>query len=255
MNIYTTDEEQVEAIKNWWEENKNYVFIFIIVTIVALFATKMWRNSQAVAKDTASSSYTAMMAAIDKKDTQTAKNHAHTLINDYPRFIYAPMAALVLAKIAYQEKQYPQAEKHLQWVVENGKQEELVNIARLRLAKLQLANNAYQKALQLLSDIDESDKFAPMYIELRGDIYIAMQEQEKAIASFDKALLLYQGLQLDTKLLEMKRNNLGKPLLGETLVLQNNLSHASSIDGTTKAKLLQQNISHGNSVDDNVIGR
>ena len=41
MDVYKTEEEQVEAIKKWWNENGKSIIVGIVVGITAIFG---WRG-------------------------------------------------------------------------------------------------------------------------------------------------------------------------------------------------------------------
>ena len=48
MDVYTTEEQQIEAIKKWWQTNGNSVLIGIALAIAAVLGYQTWnQNKQA----------------------------------------------------------------------------------------------------------------------------------------------------------------------------------------------------------------
>ena len=45
MADYETEEEQIEALKDWWRENGNSLLIGVAVALVAVFGFRGWQTS------------------------------------------------------------------------------------------------------------------------------------------------------------------------------------------------------------------
>ena len=68
MEEYRTEEEQVEALRNWWKENGRSIIAAIIIALSASFAWQAWQSSQEDQQENASALYQAMLRAIDGGD-------------------------------------------------------------------------------------------------------------------------------------------------------------------------------------------
>ena len=44
MEIYSTEEERLEALQRWWKENKSSVFGGLLLGLAAICGWKMWRR-------------------------------------------------------------------------------------------------------------------------------------------------------------------------------------------------------------------
>lgn len=93
---------------------------------------------------------------------------------------------MLAAKVAADNQKLDDAKAALQWVAENGKNANLVAIARLRLAGVQLDAKAYDDALKTL-DAKLPIEFAPLADDRRGDVLLAQGKKEEATKAFTAA--------------------------------------------------------------------
>ena len=101
-------------------------------------------------------------------------------------FAYASGARLRQAQMAANLHRYDEAIAHLQWVVDNSKDEGLSQLAALRMARLLYAQEKTDQALAMLDK--DAGRFLPLYLELRGDILLAKGERESARTAYSEAL-------------------------------------------------------------------
>ena len=96
----------------------------------------------------------------------------------------------------------------LTWAVANAKDEGYRDLARLRLAALQMDAKQYDEAGKTLDGVKSAD-FAPLVADRRGDLALLQNKPDVAKAEFKKA---FDGMdkQLDyRRLLEVKLASLG----------------------------------------------
>ncbi|WP_025553346.1 YfgM family protein, partial [Vibrio parahaemolyticus] len=67
MELYDTEEQQVEAIKDWWKENGKAVIIGAVVGLGGLFGWRYYQDTVIQASETASQSYTTAMNTLQEK--------------------------------------------------------------------------------------------------------------------------------------------------------------------------------------------
>ena len=187
MAEHLTEEQQVEAIKNWWKENGIAIFAGLVIGFAALYGFRYWTDYRAEQAANASVLYEDMQKQLAEKNTDTAETSAQKIIADYPRTPYATLAAFMLAKQAVDKNEMDEAKNHLQWVLDNSRQTQHEHMARLRLASVLLAEGDHDAALALLSNIKE-DGFVGSYAEMRGDVYLASGDRQAAHAAYDMAL-------------------------------------------------------------------
>ena len=112
----------------------------------------------------------------------------------------------MLARLAVEGGDNAAAAEHLEWVVERADQAEIAAIARLRLARVLLAEGKLDEAQAQLSQVD-NPSFASEAEELKGDIHVARNEPVKARAAYEAARIA-GGLSGDNRMLQLKLDNL-----------------------------------------------
>ena len=102
-----TDEEQLEVLKNWWDENGTTLVTTLVLGLAAIFGYRAWEDNVRETGEAASSTYQNLVQATSNLDDEnlrlTALNLGEELKNDYEGSTYASFAALHLAKIAVEQ--------------------------------------------------------------------------------------------------------------------------------------------------------
>ena len=213
MDSYRTEEEQIEAIKNWWKKNGVSTLGSIAVAVALVFGWQAWQKSQLQDAGNASALYQEMMIA-DQKVADNAVNLANVhhladqLKTEYSNSVYADYASLLLVKHAVESGDLERAETELSTLLDDGSIEEIEQLAQLRLARVLFAQDKTEEALGLLNS-DKAGSFAALYEETKGDIYVSTGEQQQALDAFEKALELTvaSGIRVEP-LLQMKIDEL-----------------------------------------------
>ncbi|MDG2046518.1 MAG: tetratricopeptide repeat protein [Halioglobus sp.] len=202
MEEYRTEEEQVEALRRWWQENGRSIIAAVIIALAGSFAWQSWQSSQEGRQEEASTVYQAMLQAIGAEgvsiDTQAAVNLAEQLKQNFGGTVYAQFAALHLAKLAVNREQLPEAEVELRWVLgkaEKGSDAE--QIAQLRLARVLASSGDTGQALAILKDAAPGP-YGASYAVARGDILQSIGRAEEArdayLQAFSQAGSNQEGL-------------------------------------------------------------
>ncbi len=206
MAEYETEEQQVEAIKEWWKQNGVAVISGAVLGIAALVGWRGWGWHQEKQANEASDIFAVVHEAINKIDTTALTEQAKILRENYASTPYASLAVLHEAKIQNDKGDNTAAEESLRWVLKNSKQDSVQDIARLRLARLLLAENKIDEA-QTMVNASTSEAYASLANEIRGDIFVAKGELDQAKKAYDQAMQSASGSGVE--FLELKRNDLG----------------------------------------------
>jgi len=188
MDVHASEKEQVEALKNWWKENGSSVITGILLGLSVLLGGKAWFGYQENQKLSASNTYTQMMAVSAVGDNEQVKALANVLITDFTSSVYAPLAAMLLAKQAVEAGELSAAEVQLEWALDKAATPELEHTARIRFVRVMIDQAEYAQAEGVLDSVLDPGAYGFVYSELRGDLAIAQGEPEKAAAAYKAAL-------------------------------------------------------------------
>jgi predicted negative regulator of RcsB-dependent stress response len=188
MNAYRTDDEQVEAIKNWWRENGKSIVGGIVLGLGAIVGWQWWQQHTQVQGENASILFDNMTQAVERGDTARALAEGQQLVGEYASTAYASFAALELARLAYEQGEKSAARGHLQWVIDSAPDPAVAELARLRLGQL-LLDMEDLAGLQALLQAEPLPEFVADFAELRGDLARARGEGDAARAAYRDAML------------------------------------------------------------------
>ena len=200
MEQFATEDQQVEAIKQFWKDHGTSLILGAVLGLAGLFGWQYYSESQMETKEAASISYQ------DALETLVADDNAgpiSALIESGEVSGYSDLASLIAAKPAADKGELEVAASYLSKVATNGSDESLKQVAAVRLARVQLALEQHDKALATL-DIAKDEAFVAQVEETKGDIFAAQ-------GNFDKARMAYSSaLEKNTnnRLLQMKLDNL-----------------------------------------------
>jgi len=205
---YLADDEQVEAVKRWTAENGLWVLGGIVIGAVLLFGWRYYesyRNEHALK---AAAQFGDMTAALDRGDRVVARRIADGLIRDYSNTPYADQAELARARLSVEANDLAGAVAPLTAVMSGSSDEELRNIARLRLARVLIDQGKADAALSALADA-KAGAFAGRYHEVRGDALYAKKDLGGALTEYKSALAASEAHGVDAGLLQLKIADIG----------------------------------------------
>lgn len=227
MSAHLTEEEQLEALKRWWNENGKSTVVGVAVAVAGYFGWQGWEANQQRQAEMASSSYQSVLEALEvnpgealsEEKRSTVIHLAEGLKSDHGASLYASQAALFLAKLAVEKDELDKAAAELQWVIDRKVDESLVKLAQNRLARVLLAQENYDAALALVADTD-SGAFKSLYAESRGDILLAKGDSQKARAAYELAQQsMTEADRSRMALLSMKIDDLKTPAVAAEAVV------------------------------------
>lgn len=216
--VYDSDEEQIEALKRWWDENGTLVIAGIVLVLAVLFGSRYWQSSQSSMAEAASDIYTQMTEAvqsnldleIDDAELADALNLHTELKNNFANSVYSRYSALLMARLYVQRNELGEAAEELQWILDNpglgflnSIDDEMALTARSRLARVILAQGNAEGALQLLNEV-EPGTFSGTFAEIEGDAYVALGRLQEAEEAYQTAL----NSGTNTEVVQLKLNDI-----------------------------------------------
>ncbi len=188
MSAYDLEEqEQLAELKAWWKEHGGTVILGATLALAAFGAWNGWtwyQRSQAVQ---AAALYDTLQKAARANDLKATREAAGAILENFPRTAYAPLAALVAAKVQFQAGDLKTARAQLEWVVEHAGNDQIRSIATLRLASVLLDDKEPDAALKVL-EAQPHPSFEALYAMQRGDILASQKKRTEARAAYQAAL-------------------------------------------------------------------
>jgi predicted negative regulator of RcsB-dependent stress response len=187
MATYDLDEqERLDELKAWWKRWGNLVMVGLAVVIAAAAGWRYWQNHTATQSLEAATVYEKLTQSLAANDPKAAREAGAMLIDQYQDTAYAPRAALLLAKLNVGARDVKSAQAQLEWAVANSKEPAVKDLARLRLAGVQLDQKQYDAARKTLS-ASHSDAFDFRFGDLKGDVLLAQGKPAEARAAYQAA--------------------------------------------------------------------
>lgn len=222
MADFDNDNEQIEKLKNLWKRFGNLILWLIIIVLGAFAVWTYWQHLNQKKEVEASVGYQVLQNDLQKGlVTETIAADANNIMQNYPKTTYASFAALLVAKQYVSDNNYQAAENSLQWVLDHSDDKAVLATANLRLARLYIAENKAQKALDLLNNAKLPQSYQVSLNLVLAQGYIQLANEKNARESLLKAksllnqnnqdkndpstqLLIEQG----DKFIDMQLNNL-----------------------------------------------
>jgi predicted negative regulator of RcsB-dependent stress response len=203
------EQEKIDALKAWWNDYGNLVVLAVLACLVTIAAFQGWRYYRAQQTERAAALFSQLDQAERANDPKKVRDIAAQIVEKHASTPYAGMAALAAAKAGFTTGETEDAKKHLQWAVEKAREEEMREVARLRLAGILLDEKKYDEALKLLAP-EPAAAYAALRADLKGDILSAQGKTEDARAAYQLALEKSDAASRYRPLIELKLDALGE---------------------------------------------
>ncbi len=214
MAVYDLEEQdKLEDLKSWWKQWGNTIAGVIIAVCIGVIGVQGWRWWSQQQAEQASVLYNAVSAAARSNDVAKAKDAMAQLADKYGGTGYAPRAALIVAALLFETGDKAGAKAQLATVIDTDSENELKEIARLRLAAVLVDDKLYDDALRTL-DAKHDEAFAGIYADLRGDILSAAARTNEARIAYQTALARLDAKSPYRQYVQVKLDALGGAVAG-----------------------------------------
>ena len=212
MDGYETEQEQIEALRKWWNENGKALIIGVVIGLGGLFGYRGWLDHVTAQAEVAADLHAGVLVALERAQPATVIAESARLRDEYGSTPYAALATLAEARAQLDAGDTQAAQASLEWVVAQAGQEEVVAVARLRLARV-LIDQGDIPAAQGQLDVLPGELFKAQVAEIRGDLLRDQGQAEAARTAYREALATGSE---NRAIVQMKLDDLGLELAGET---------------------------------------
>ena len=186
MEDYLSEKERWEWVRAQVRENAPAVILAAVLVLGSLAGWRWWQDRQDAARLAAGSRYMTMVEAIDHGDRAQAMRLLGELERDSAGSAYTDQAKMLAARVYMDGGELDKAASELSTVAAQSKDHNLASVARLRLARVQIAQGKADAALATLGATDSS-AFAGRAHEIRGDAYFAKGSPAEALSEYRAA--------------------------------------------------------------------
>ncbi|GAA5191119.1 YfgM family protein [Ferrimonas gelatinilytica] len=184
MEIYSTEEQQVEALKRFWKEYGVSIIGGAALGLGGLFGWNAWQDHQQSQQEAASAAFAELMQ--NTSSTEQMQAAAETFRTEHNEAGYNALVDLMQARVAVDSGDLSKAETLLKDAV--AKLDSSTRpLAQLRLARVQAAQEELAAAQATLAAID-NEAFAALRDELKGDLLKQQGDLEGARAAYESAM-------------------------------------------------------------------
>lgn len=204
MEVYTTENEQIDAIRRFFAEYGKSLAVGLIIGIGALAGWRYWQHYQSTTLMDKSATYQQLTDALNAPKTDSVAAMQHFAQEN--RSVYGTLAALDLAHHFVEKGDLAQAEQQLAQALTQTKDSDLLALVALRLARVQQEQKKWDDSLKTLDQV-KGESWSALAQNLRGDALLAKGNTQGARDAYTKALdtKASQSLQI---MLRTKLNNL-----------------------------------------------
>ncbi|HSP58010.1 MAG TPA: tetratricopeptide repeat protein [Halomonas sp.] len=208
-----SEEEQLDAIKQWWKQNGTSLIAGVALAAAGVFGWNAWQDWQANQAEAASMRYQQLLSLSGQDELdESARTRASELVaeitDEHGDTLYADLALLIDARLAVGQDDLGAARDALEAVIDTSSRDYLQGLARLRLSRLQVADGDTEAALATL-EAGVPEPLAAQQANVRGDAHYAQGQEDAARQAWEEALTLAQEHDQPLYGVELKLDNLG----------------------------------------------
>jgi len=172
IQVDSTEEEQVDQIKKWWNSNVKQIIAGAVIGLAGIWGWNTYSDYQDKQSLNARGLY--LSYASDSNNLGAYDK----LTTDFSSSSYADQAILLMAKYLFDAGSYSQALGVIKPLI-NNPSSVIANTAALRAASIHLQLGQHDQALSILEGQSEGG-FSGLIYNLMGDIYLDLGNRAEA---------------------------------------------------------------------------
>lgn len=187
MDDLKSEKEQIEEIRAWWSEYYLVVLAGVVIAVCAILGFNYYKDARLDAQLAASELFEQLAGHVGNGDLDAAEAVASDLVTDYASTPYAAQSRLAMARLYMDKNRDQDAVDMLNEVLVMPGADDLVGVARLRLARVLLYQEKALEVVDLLQGANDP-AFDGLYNDVLGDAYAALGDYTKAVEAYGRAM-------------------------------------------------------------------
>jgi len=183
VSDYLTDDEQLDKLRKWWEDNGLMMAGAVVVAVAAVIGWNWYGEQKSETIATTSDLYVDYLQA-EGEERETIEA---TLASEYPDSVYRTFVLLRDAKAEMDSENAESALEILSETLPLVDDDKLADIVRIRIARVEQELDQSDAALSTLSGVRSLGLRAQVQ-ELKGDIHMTRGERSLAHEAYSAAL-------------------------------------------------------------------
>jgi predicted negative regulator of RcsB-dependent stress response len=202
------EQEQLDQLKYFWKQYGNAI-TWLLILVMGSYAGwngyQYWQKQQSTK---AGALFDEVERAASSGDTSKLERSWNDMKDRFPGTTFAAQSALLAGKTFQQAEKYDAALAALKWAAESASDEASAQLARLRLANLQIQQKAYDDASKTLAK-PFTPAFAGLALDIQGDLYMSQNKSQDAVKAYTDAWSKLEASNEYRRLVQAKLNALG----------------------------------------------
>src|SRR5918999_645505 len=143
------EQEKVEELKAWWKQHGGFITALILAVALGFAGWQAWRWYEANQAAQASVLYDTVTKAAQANDAKALRDAAGTLVESYPRTLYASMGALVGARYYFDRNDLKNAALRGDVLLAKNQAAEAKAAYKLALEKADDQDGAFRESVRM----------------------------------------------------------------------------------------------------------
>jgi predicted negative regulator of RcsB-dependent stress response len=202
------EQEQIDSLKAFWNQWGKWIAAAVAGLAIGYLGYKGYGLYQAKQTEAAAAVYSDVETAMQSQDLARIKTEVARIEADYAATPFAPRAAFLAAKVAFDKNDTAYSVVQLTWISEHAKEPSLVALAQLRLASVLIDEKKYDAALLQLNRAHDA-AFDALYFDAKGDVFTLKGDKDGARDAFKAALAKLAGDAPSRQYIQTKLDALG----------------------------------------------
>jgi len=202
------EQEQLDELKHFWKKYGNAITWLLIAVLGSYAGWNGYQYWQGQQSGKASALFDELEKSAVAGDLVKLERAWTDMKERFPGTTFAAQSALLAAKSFQMTDKTDAAKAALQWASESASDQGTVQLARLRLANLQMQQKSYDDALKTLSKPFDP-AFAGLASDVQGDLHAAQNKSPEAIKAYSEAWRQLEENSEYRRLVGAKLNALG----------------------------------------------